>query len=200
MTTWKCLSIIKSLPNRKSSTKQSTIQHQQNITFRAVMDFLWSVRDVINIGFQLRRKSSMTPMNSATSFHMLNTIVGDPDEPCLDLAKIKFSQPIQSTQRAWNAALFAEEGRKIKITWELNPFPLKCTQLDDHAIFVMYDKDMNWFQEFIPRQTNRDTLVFEVIAPKQCIDHEWFAYMFFVSDNRKLVSETEFLGMVKVQA
>ncbi len=88
-------------------------------------------------------------MNLASSFHMKNTIINVGDKCYIDLAKVKFSQPIKLTQQAWNPTLSAEEGRKVTITWELNPYPQKCSQPDDEVIIVIYNRNedlylVNW--------------------------------------------------------
>lgn len=200
MSTWKAIAIVKSLPIKKRSTKPSEKQVQENTAFSTVMQFLWPVLKVINIGFQMPRNAKMSPLNRATSYHMLHAVAGWPNKPSIDMAKIKFSRPIKSTQCAWNAVLSAEEGRIIKITWELNPFPLKCTQLNDRAVFILYDSELDWLQEVLSADLERETLIFTTLAPKRCAGHEWFAYMLMVSEDGKLVSETEYLGMVKVLA
>lgn len=200
MSTWKGISTVKTLPTRKHSTKPSAKQVQENTNFNIIMEFLWAVLKIINIGFQMPRNAKMTPLNMATSYHMLHAIAGDQNESRIDLAKIKFSYPIKSTQCAWNAAVFAEEGRIIKVTWKLNPFPLKCTQLNDRAIFILYDSDLNFFQEVLPGDVERQTLIFTTVISKKCVGHEWFVYMFMISADGKMVSETDYLGMVKVLA
>lgn len=200
LSSWNGIYTIRIAPTRKSTTKQSEKQSSQNTTFSLVMAFLSAVTDVIKIGFQRTRKTKMTPLNMATSYHMLKAMADDLPEPAIDLTKVKFSKPIKSTQCAWNAALFAEEGRVIKVTWELNPFPLKCTQLDDQVVFVIYDSDVNWLREFLPGPVQRDTQIFTMVMPQNCIGHKCFIYMFLVSTDRKLVSETEYLGMVKIIA
>lgn len=195
---WNTIYTIRLIPTRKSSTKQSAKQNVQNAIFRMVMQFFSEEIRIIKIGFQRPRKAKMTALNMATSYHMLNAMVGDSLQPCIDLAKIKFSKPIKSTQCAWNAALFAEEGRIIKITWELNPFPLKCTQLNDRAIFIIFDKDLGGFPASLQGDAQRDALIYTAISPIQCLGNELFVYMFLVSADGKLVSETEYLGSVTV--
>lgn len=197
---WKNLTIVKTLPTRKRSTKQSAKQVQENTAFSIVMQLLLAVTRAINIGFQMPRNAKMTPLNKAISYYMMHAIVGGENESYLDLAQIKFSRPIRSTQCAWNAALSAEEGRVIKVTWELNPFPMKCTQLNDWTVFIFYDSHLNLFYEVLQADTKRENLTYTIVAPKSCVDHEWYAYMFLVSADGKLVSETEYLGIVNVLA
>lgn len=146
---------------------------------------------------QLPKNISKTHMNLASSFHMKNTIINVEDKCYIDLAKVKFSQPIKLTQQAWNPALSAEEGRKVTITWELNPYPQKCSQPDDEVIIVIYNRNedlylVNW------AVGRREMLTYTYMAHKQHIGHDLFCYMFIASANSKLISETEYLGMVTV--
>lgn len=199
LSSWNSTCIIKSAPVRKNSTKQSEKQSIQNATFRMVMFFLSEVTRTIKIGYQKPRKPKMTPLNKATSYHLLNAIVDDPEQIRIDLAKVKFSMPIRSTQRAWNVVLACEEGRNVTVKWELNPFPLKCTQLNDHVIFVFYDRDTGGFREVLPGHVDRDGLSFSYIVPQNCVGHDWFCYMLMASADGKLVSETDYLGMVTIK-
>lgn len=198
--TWLDISTVKAFPARKKNYKLSEKQTHQVTVFSRVTDFLLPVQNTINIGFQQPKKAKMTALNKATSYHLLNAVVGEPSEPCLDLAKIKLSWPIKSTQAAWNAALIAEEGRKVTVKWELNPFPQKCTQLNDQVSIVFYDKELNWYQEILPGNVTRSTLSYTYTVQEKCIGHDIFAYMFLISADKKLVSETEYLGVVKVLA
>ncbi len=197
LTTWKKLNIVKSNIVRKRGTKQSEKQILQNEIFKLILQFFTPAKLVIDTGFQLPKNISKTHMNLATSFHMKNTIINVEDKCYIDLAKVKFSQPIKLTKQAWNPALSAEEGRKVTITWELNPYPQKCSQPDDEVIIVIYNRNedlylVNW------AVGRRDMLTYTYLAHKQHIGHDLFCYMFIASANSKLISETDYLGMVTV--
>lgn len=193
LSSWKSVSTMRSVPIRRNN-KQSEKQAYQNDVFSKVTGFLQSAAAVISIGFQEPKKAKMTALNAATSFHLLNAIVGDPADPYIDLAKVKFSCPIRSTQPAWNPVLSAEEGRKITVTWELNPFPQKCTQLSDKVFLLFYDKDTDRFLTS-EGYVNRNALSYSCTLMKDA-GHEIFCYMFMASVDGKLVSETEYLGAV----
>lgn len=197
LTTWKKLNIIKSNIARKQGTKQTEKQILQNEIFKLIIQFFTPAKPVINTGFQLPKNISKTQMNLASSFHMKNTIINVGDKRYIDLAKVKFSQPIKLTQQAWNLALTAEKGRKITITWELNPYPQKCSQPDDEVMIVIYNRNkdlylVNW------AVGRRDMLTYTYLVNKRHVGDDLFCYMFIASANGKLISETEYLGMVTV--
>lgn len=194
LSSWKRVSTMRGVPVINKNKKPSEKRAYQNDVFSKVMNFLRSAADVISIGFQEPKKAKMTALNAATSFHLLNAIVGDPADPYIDLAKVKFSCPIWSTQSAWNPVLFAEEGKKITVTWELNPFPQKCTQLSDKVFLLFYDKQKDRFLTSEGR-VNRSAQRCSSTLMKDA-GSEIYCYMFMASADGKLVSETEYLGAV----
>lgn len=196
LSNWLSIDTMRARPIKRTNKKPSEKLIQQNDVFSKVMDFLRSAADVISIGFQKPRKAKMTALNAATSFHMLNAIVGDPADPYIDLAKVKFSCPIRATQPVWNPVLLAEAGRKITLKWELNPFPNKSTQLDDKVFVLFYDKQKDWFLTSTG-YVNRNALSYSCTLMKDAGD-EIHCYMFMASADGKLVSETEYLGMVNI--
>jgi hypothetical protein len=193
---WKGTSTMRGVPIKRKNKKSSKKQTHQNTIFSKVEYFLRSAATVISIGFQQQKKAKITALNAATSFHMLNAVIDDPADPYIDLAKVKFSCPIWSTQPAWNPVLLAEEGRKIIVTWELNPFPQKCTQLSDKVFLLFYDKQKDRFLTSEGR-VNRAAMSCSCTLMKNT-GIELYCYMFMVSADGKLVSETEYLGMVKL--
>lgn len=196
LSNWLSIDTMKARPIKRTNKKPSEKLVQQNDVFSKVTDFLRSAADVIYIGFQQPRKAKMTALNAATSFHMLNAVVGDPADPYIDLAKVKFSCPIRSTQSVWNPVLSAEPGRKITVKWELNPFPNKNTQLDDKVFLLFYDKKENCFLTS-EGDVKRNAMGYScTLMPGT--GNEIYCYMFMASADGKLVSETEYLGVVTV--
>ncbi|WP_442589894.1 DUF6266 family protein [Pedobacter sp. AW31-3R] len=195
---WRNLTTIRSRPEKRKHKKTSPQQARQNDIFRTITDFLQPLKDIVNLGFQDFGNSGMSPVNMACSDILLNGIVKEEEDFYIDLAKVRFSKPIRSTQCAWNPTVKAEEGRKITFTWELNPFPKKCTQLDDTIVVVCYNRERDYFQTRI-NCTQRSELSFSITKFNDEIGQEVFCYLFMASADKKLVSETEFLGSVIVK-
>lgn len=196
---WKGLNLMKILPVSRKSKKASKIQLPQNVTFKLVMDFLLKVGDeVFNVGYQLSRKSKMTWLNAVTSYHLLNAIEGEHPDCGINLSKVKFSRPVKVTENGMNAAFEGGAGCFLAVNWELSSFPDKTTHLDDEAVIVLYNKDIDEF--FTMYGLRRNLLGYTFPVFKSFAGHEVFSWIFFVSADKKRVSETEYLGMIKVIA
>lgn len=195
---WKNIMTMRSLPNRKKKAK-STALIQQNELFKMVMQFLSEALPAINVGFQQAKSASMTKMNAATSFHLLNAVVQDTTGAYIDMATVKFSKPIWLTQPAWKAKAVAEAGHKIKVQWELNPFPNKCTQLNDKAVLVFYNDQMSSFS-VVNGKVDRQSMGYTFNAPAVFKGRDYFCYLFMASKDGKLIAPTQYLGQVKVMA
>lgn len=194
---WNDISTVRARPGKRSNTKGSEGKTPQQKLFALSITFLRKAKIIINIGFQQARPAKMTPMNRATSYLLQHGMAIQDGVPYIDLPKIKFSKPVKSTELPWNAELKAEEGQKITLNWELNPFPKKCTQLDDELFLICYAKQRHVFIPFYG-STKRSDLQKTIVLQKSLIGDEIFCYLFFTSRDRKFVSETEYLGSVRL--
>ncbi|WP_442587487.1 DUF6266 family protein [Pedobacter sp. AW31-3R] len=197
MTTWMNLEIIKSLPRKRRRAVQSSEQTAQHDKFSLVREFLRMASNVIKIGYQQPKNKCMTPMNMACSYHMTGALLTEDDNSFIDLALVKFSKPIWLTQQVWNPQVKAEEGRRITITWELNPYPNKDSEPDDRVYIVLCDKNIGECVAEIFAGT-RETGSYSATATSIQIGHEFACYLFVASQDGKLVSETDYLGMVTI--
>jgi hypothetical protein len=202
ITQWKETTVVKSLPTKTKRGKKSLEQARQRTLFETVGSFLRPVGDgVISVGYQLSGKSKkITPANAAASYHMLNTVRGDYPDYKIDFSKVKLSRPIHFTEQGWNAKFSAEKGLKLSVDWELNSFPDKFTRLDDIAIIVIFDitADRVLTQRSYKGGLLRSELQYSFSGVHRDIGHEVCCWMFFISADGKRVSETEYLGTVKM--
>lgn len=193
---WNNIDVMKSKPGKRRKKTTSKKLKLQNKVFKMVNNFFYSAMDYINIGYQKPKIVKMTPFNSAVSYHMENAVVADADGPAISLPEIKLSMPIRKTQNVWNPVLTIAEN-KVTVTWELNPFPQKCSQLDDTVILVYFDIAYKLF-EIVAGVIKRSDLTFTKTFVNRYTGHELHWYMFLISSDKKLVSETEYLGKVTV--
>jgi uncharacterized protein DUF6266 len=187
---------MRSLP-APSSKAASSKQLRQRDIFKIVGEICRPVKDIIKIGYQLPKKSAMSPLNAAASYHMKNCIGGTAANPHFEFANFRLSKPMRKTQQAWNAKVSAEGGNMINVNWELNPYPQKCAQLNDKVIIVFYNAKTHRFFSF-RNACRRSDLAFSYTFNETCTGHDFFCYMFMVSADKKLVSETAYLGMVTI--
>ena len=192
---WLDLVTMRSKPLRRKNKSTSAKVLQQNQVFGLVNILFGTAKKAIRIGYQKPKAAKMTSYNAAVSYHLKNAVCGDPEDPSLDLSKIKLSCPVRQTQSVWNPLLSLEKGKNVVISWELNPFPQRCTELDDQVILVCYSKnDGKFFQ--LQDSGQRSSLSYTHDINNWENGHELHYYLFMVSADGKLVSETEYLGMV----
>jgi len=197
LSSWMSIETMRSNIVRKKKLPSEKQLAQIGI-MKLVSSFLSPLLGIINIGYQQPKYPEMTKMNAAVSYHIKNALVGDEKNRFFDLSKIQLSKAIKSTQTVWKPVLESDTALQIKISWELNPFPLKSTQLDDQVLLVFYHKELDRFD--MRGQIKRDDLTFTYIAPKNTVGHEVFCYMVLTSADGKLVSPSKYLGVVTVKA
>lgn len=194
LTEWKGEGVVKATPRtrrkRKKITAEKAASEQQ---FKVVQEFMYGIdTDVINMGYQLRKKDRMTAMNAVTSYHLLNAVTGKYPDCSIDLTKVKFSRPLRSTENGYNVSFAKSAEGGFTINWQLNPFPEKTTQLDDEAVVVFYDTKIGQF--FTTDRVQRNSLTCKRGKITKLIGNDFACWIFFVSADGKLVSETEYLG------
>jgi hypothetical protein len=198
LTYYKTIPVVKGLPTK--TKKVSPKQLNQREIFATVQTFLSKASGTIALGYQLPPKTANTEMNIATSYHLQNAVVGEYPDYYIDLSKVKLSKPIRSIEKGWNTEFTAGKNLFGEVSWEMNPFPDKATRWDDRAVIVIYsDTHKNFYRhEGVLRRdlsysfTDRDREYFA--------GHEIFCWLFFISADGKFVSETEYLGMIKMPA
>lgn len=195
LTSWKSIAVVKSLPAK--TKKVSPNQESRRTLFKCVMQFLEGAKDVIKLGYQLPKKATMSEMNMAASHHLLNAVVGEYPDYHIDLSKVKLSQPIKSTENGWKAEFTGGKNLACEVSWELNPFPEKVTRRDDKAVAVVYDSTSG---RFLYNATNeRSALSCSFSDLRKFEGHDIFSWLFFISADGRFVSETKYLGMIKME-
>lgn len=196
---WMNMETVRSKPTKfrkKKKTSQQNLERKKK--FATVVKFLRMATAVLPIGYQLKSKVAKTSLNLATSYHLTNAVIGEYPNYRIDLSKVKFSNSIRPTENGWNAK-FTREDNLFQVSWMLNPFREKTTQLDDQPVIVCYyssEKYIKVFGNELKRSSLRCTV--SVPTPDVGEQEEIFCWMFFISADGKLVSETEYLGMFKV--
>jgi len=197
LSTWCGLDTIKEVSGERKKGKFSIKLARQNELFKITGKFLTdsSGENLFKKGFQLRKNEHINPTNAATSYHMLNAIAGEYPEYSIDLTKVKFTRVLHSTETGWNAQFVSEED-DLKVQWELNSFAEKTTRLDDEAFVVFYNSTAKRFVTIDGLQRSSLSCTFPPSFKKKMAGHDIFSWLYFISANGKLVSETEYLGMI----
>lgn len=192
---WNDIDTIRGKPtkNRKKSKSPKLIA-QKNL-FGMVSSFLRPGKEIFKVGYQKARKVVLTTFDAAMSYHLKNAVVNDEEGVRMLMPKLKLTLPRRTTQPAWNPVLSMTDN-KVTVRWQLNPFPQKCTQLDDKVSLVFYDKQR---KIFLWREAGiRSDVVYMEDLSIGHAGHDIYCYIFLVSADGKLVSETEYLGMITI--
>lgn len=185
--------LVRARPSAKRKEDTPKLAKQKEI-FKAIMFFFkYYTAEVFNLGYQVKKSDHISPFNAAISYHLLNAVVELDGKYGLDLTKLKFSKPIRLTQVAWHAELIRINDKEVQANWELNPCPLKTTQLNDKVIIIFYHKNHSTFMH---RYALRSELSYTLELRNAVIGDEIFCWIFLTSADGKLASQTQFLGSV----
>lgn len=197
---WLGLDTVRSTPTTyKKKKKKSTEDIERKKKFAIVVKFLRRATEVVPLGYQLKRKEAKTPQNLATSYHLEHAVIGEYPNYSIDFSKVKFSNSLRPTENGWNIKV-TQDDKLLEVTWMLNPFREKTTQLDDKPVIIRYSSYENHINVF-GKGLKRSSLGCRVSIPTPDIgeEEEAHCWMFFTSADGKLVSETEYLGMFTIK-
>ncbi|CAM4046683.1 hypothetical protein SAMN06265348_101548 [Pedobacter westerhofensis] len=196
--------VIKEVPTPAKKGSQTEDQAKQRALFKFGKDFLLRIGyDVPGIGYQLRKKNRGSKPNAMLKHLMLDAVKGEYPDFSIEFSKVKMSCPIDEIDACWDGQCVAGEGMTIDVTWEQNPCPGKTTRSHDDAVIVFYDENTkrNIYQSMYScGKVPRNALKWSYKGYPQLVGHHIHCWIFFVSANRKRVSQSEYLGMVTMKA
>jgi hypothetical protein len=170
---------------------------EQAVLFKRVNYLLRDLRDLFQLSFRQNAKVAMTPFNVAVSANMLKAFVDEEGHKFINLSKVQLSKCKDPTQQLWNAEVKALPGQAFSLTWELNPFPQKCTQTDDLVHIVYCSMKDSKFRR-VYGKLERSDLSKEFTVKSKLVGHEVFIYVVVISADSKRVAVTDCLGMLTV--
>jgi len=194
---WKDMYVGKSLP-KPSSKKPSVPQLEQQIRFKLMIKFMRSFKSEIPFSYQKSPKNK-TAMNMAIQYNLGNAITGIYPNYVIDYANVKLSQPYERDTQIDNGldiSAIALPGRKVKVTWKTDEnLDHPGTKLTDQAYVYFYHPGKQMF--FTPSHPERSKLTLDITLPSIFVG-ELHGWVFFLSEDRKLVSDTQYLGKLTV--
>lgn len=189
----------KQQPRKRGKDSLNDEQKKHTGTFTKLNKFLQQATDVINLGYQLPRKAGMSPFNAAVKWHFNNALAKNQEKALIDFEKLKLSSPIKITQKAWEPKVTSDESHKMTVAWKLNPLPKKCTQLNDRAVIVVHFLHRERSRFMCYQYAMRSDLNFTTDVPFLMRGQKVHCYMFMISADKKLVSETQYLGELQLK-
>jgi len=192
--------VAKSQPKKRGKNSLNDEQKKHTGPFSKLNKFLQQATDVINLGYQLSKKAGMSRFNAAVQWHFKEALAEDQEKALIDFEKLKLSSPIKMTQKAWEPKVTSDEIHKMTVTWKLNPLPKKCTQLNDRAVIVVHFLERGRSRFMCYQDAMRRDLNFTTEVPFMMRGQKVHCYMFMLSADKKLVSDTQYLGALQLKS
>jgi hypothetical protein len=190
---------IRSRP-RKSTKAPQQSQINQRSKFSLVTEFMFSIRDLLNIGFQSYNKK-MSPVNAAVQYALSNSVIGLAPNFSLDLPSIVLSKGSLPDSPSMSVGEVGA-GHKLVFTWDLaqefNPAEAVLYG-SDRATFLMYNVTKNKFLRYIS-YVDRSAGNISLTVPFLFAGDTLHVYYFFSSADGKSVSNSGYLGTAKTSA
>jgi hypothetical protein len=195
--TYRGIAVVKALPE-KSSKPATLAQLTQQSKFGLVVSFLSSINEHLKIGYQ-SKTGKVSAFNAAVQYHLLEAVTGTYPDFTLDYAKVKLSIGDPDMRAAYQHEVITEADGLITVTWELDSAGSKYTLGTDKAILVVYNSAKDSFLTKAENATRAD-LQDEMVTPRIFRGDTLHGWLFFVSADGKLVSNTSYLGSFVVPA
>lgn len=180
----------------KSSKPPVQSQIDQRIKFAIVAAFVKSLAPVIQIGYQSFNKNS--PRNAAVSYHLKNAITGVSPDFAFDYTAAVLSKG--GLPKGMEMELTELPDRGLKLSWtQANSLTQndKLVRGTDLVYAVFYSVEEKMYL-VIEGSATRASLEANTIIPRMFKGNTLHSYVFFVSADGKLVSDSQYLGSMLV--
>lgn len=191
---------IRIRPKKSTKTpKQSQIN--QRTRFSIATDFVFSIQDVMKVGYQYYENSSLSAVNAAVQYHLKNAVTGTAPNFKIDYAKVQISKDKGGLEQYGDASIAAAAGAMVNLTWDPAGAYSEEQQLVrglDNGMFMLYDESNNvYFTRIGDFIRSKGQLAIRL--PRIFVGgnlHSWFC--FYSADGK--VSKSQYLGPIKAIA
>lgn len=197
---WRGVIVGRSLP-RKSSKPGTEDQLDQRKKFGRVGKFLKLFSEQIAVGWASDKKKE-TPINEAVRHHLKEALTGTYPDYEIDLKQVVISRGRGKIDGGFRPVATAVAGASVDISWITCNSTSRITKPTDKLTVVFLDENLRpgcvraIAYDYI---AIRSDLSVRIDLPWDCLKHPVHVYMFFSSENGKLASKSEYLGIVNVQ-
>lgn len=191
----KGLNVIRKLP-AKSSKAATQGQIDQRFKFALIMKIVSTLSEVLQTGFQ-SFTGLVSPRNAAMSYNLKHAITGVSPNFTVDYEKVRISKG--TLQSGSELELVDLGARKFQITWDLANCEIRAKDKireTDICNAIFYSEDREIFQESAEILRSAKTL--ETTISKYFSGLYVHVFVFFVSADGKLVSNSQYLGKVLI--
>ena len=188
---WRSLTVIKSLPAKRTK-KQRKKRLSQQLSLPLVSGFLGNFVHEIKIGFH-NKQAKLPPFQAAVKYNYERALLGTSPDFSIDYKKVVFS--LGDREIAWAGKVVAE-GNGARISWEI-PQTSKIKLIgEDIANLVIFNatKDLRPGYEW-QLSTRADLSFYIRIQRGSWGDHLHF-WLFFTSPDGKTRSNSQYMGSI----
>ena len=190
--TWKSIDYMRSKASSVSNPRTEG-QLNQRAKFATVLHFLQPLTEFLRTGFKLYA-NKMTQFNSAMSYNLNNAITGTYPDFSIDLAKVLVSRGHLSG--ASNPLVNAAGSQKVEITWDNNSGVGNAKETDQTLVVLYCLTKAEIVAEI--RAARRTETSQEITVPQHFVGEEVEAFISFISEDGKEVSNSLYLGSVTI--
>jgi hypothetical protein len=182
--------VIRSIGRRITPPLQKELGTQQNI--KVLNAFLVHIKDYCKVGFDLEATGTTSNYYNLATKYNASSIIGEYPDRCIDYTKVivtKGKMPVVE-----NASFqITEDG--VEFSWDPS-YRKTGIQSDDQVMLLLYSPK-NTFAYGITSGSARSAGKELLNMTKFLKNYSFHAYISFVSNNRKSISDSLYLGEVK---
>ncbi|KAA8475680.1 hypothetical protein BDE36_2539 [Arcticibacter tournemirensis] len=191
---WKGIDYMRSLP-RKTLNNATQEQLVQRLKFSCAVNFVKPISALVSVGFKSLAKQKITGYNVAIQKVLMNAISGDFPDYAVDFAKVQISEGTLIS--AMNPKAQSTIPGTLDFKWTNNADPGNNAHNDDTAIVLVYNPSKGRYL-FNFQGAKREEELYSFALPENFSNDEVHAYMGFISRDRRIASNSEYLGKVVV--
>lgn len=194
-TKWKGVDVVRNYP-RKSNKPPGILELQHRDKFSFVMRFIGLAMDLVKVGYGGVSRS-VNAENMAFKHNYNAAVKGIHPDFELDCDQISLSNWLKM-DRVMRPGIQAFAEQSVKVTWVMDEFANQYTSATDKAYVLLYDP-LKYRAVKSCGEVSREALEVEIFAPDSFVGDVVQCWIFFASENGKLVSETSYVGEVRVE-
>lgn len=190
---WKGTSYSRSKPVSIKNPR-TPAQQAQRAKMNVILKFLKPCKEFVRIGFQTKAKN-MSAFNYATSFIYKNALTGEYPDLSIDYSKVLLSTG--NLDGPFEPKIALTSACEIEFSWQINIDAYNYF-LNDCAMVLVYNPAK---QEaiIVTDGNSRISMHQRVTIPPSYAGDEVICYIAFRDYNGKKVSDSKFLGRLKIE-
>ncbi|MCX2481841.1 DUF6266 family protein [Pedobacter sp. MC2016-15] len=196
---WRGIYTGRSTPG-KSTKPASKPQMDQRKKFGTISSFLKYFSKEIAVGWA-SAKPKKTAMNEAVDYHFDHALLGTYPEYQFNYEALLISRGRGIIDGGFRPVAVATAEESVNISWVTSNSTSDITQPTDQLTVVFFDENIRPGRFGVTvneRIAERRELNVNVDVPFVMMGHPLHVYLFFVSEDGKLASRSEYLGIVTI--